>query len=108
MQRICIKEGRERRVLGGHPWIFSGAIERAETAADAGPVADVFDYQSRWLARGLFNPKSQIRVRVLTPEKEEIDAALFFRRIAEAAALRERLGFPPPHSYPPRQRRSAL
>ncbi len=99
MQRIFLKKGRERPVLGGHPWIFSGAIERAETAADAGPVADVFDYQGRWLARGLFNPKSQIRVRVLTREKEEIDAAFFSRRIAEAAALRERLVSPATDSY---------
>lgn len=86
-------------MLGGHPWIFSGAIEKTELESETGALADVLDHQGRWLARGLFNPKSQIRVRVLTREKEEIDAAFFSRRLAEAAALRERLVSPAAGSY---------
>lgn len=99
MYRLSLKKGRERPVLGGHPWIFSGAIDRTEADSDNDPVADVVDYQGRWLARGLYNPKSQIRVRLLTWEKEAIDTAFFARRIAAAAGLRTRLVSPSTNAY---------
>jgi 23S rRNA (cytosine1962-C5)-methyltransferase len=88
MQRLYLKQGRERPVLNGHPWIFSGAIERIEGAPDEVGVADVFDCKKNWLARGLYNPKSQIRVRVLTWQKDEIDGDFFARRLRQAFALR--------------------
>jgi 23S rRNA (cytosine1962-C5)-methyltransferase len=99
MYQLYLKKGRERPVLGGHPWIFSGAIERTEADAAADAVADVLDYRGQWLARGIYNPKSQIRVRVLTWAKESIDAAFFARRIASAAELRARLVSPFTNAY---------
>jgi 23S rRNA (cytosine1962-C5)-methyltransferase len=99
MQRVFLKKGRERPVLQGHPWIFSGAVEKIEGESASAGIADVFDHQRNWLARGLYNPKSQIRVRVLTWEKEDIDSSFFFRRLSLAAALRERLISPTTDSY---------
>ena len=90
MQRIYLKQGRERPVLHGHPWIFSGAVESVEGSSDAAGVADIFDAKKNWLARGLFNQKSQIRVRVLTWQKETIDSDFFARRLQQAFALRQR------------------
>jgi len=87
--RIILKKGREVPVLRGHPWIFSGALEEIDGNADAAGVADVFDWEKHWIARGLFSPKSQIRVRLLTRQKEEIDGDFFFRRISEALAIRK-------------------
>ena len=90
MLTIYLKSARERPVLNGHPWIFSGAVERVEGALDSVEVADVFDCKKNWLARGLYNPKSQIRVRVLTWQKEAIDGDFFARRISQANAFRQR------------------
>jgi 23S rRNA (cytosine1962-C5)-methyltransferase len=98
LQQIFLKKGRERPVLNGHPWIFSGAIERTGSDSESS-IADVFDHRGGWLARGLYNPKSQIRVRVLTWEEEDIDAGFFSRRLSQAAALRERLVSPFTDSY---------
>ncbi len=95
--QIYLKKGRERPVLNGHPWIFSGAIEKTDDSDSA--VADVLDHRGNWLARGLYNPKSQIRVRVLTWEKEAIDSSFFCRRLTQAAALREKLVSPSADSY---------
>ncbi|HEY1372832.1 MAG TPA: class I SAM-dependent rRNA methyltransferase [Candidatus Binatia bacterium] len=99
MRKLYLKKGRERPVTGAHPWIFSGAIEKAEEDTAGDPVVDVVDHQGRWLARGLYNPKSQIRVRLLTWEKEAIDTAFFARRIAAAAALRASLVSPSTNVY---------
>ena len=87
--RIILKENREAPVLRGHPWIFSGAIETVDGDHEAAGVADVFDGQKRWIARGLYSPKSQIRVRVLTWEKEPINREFFARRLSQALALRQ-------------------
>ena len=76
-------------VLRGHPWIFSGAIEKIEGNADVPGVADVFDCENHWVARGLLSPKSQIRVRILTWQKEEIDGDFFSGRIYQALSIRE-------------------
>ena len=89
MLRIILKKGREVPVLRGHPWIFSGAIEQTEGNTDAAGIADVFDSEKRWIARGLFSPKSQIRTRILTWQKEEIDGDFFSRRISRALSIRE-------------------
>lgn len=90
MLRIYLKPGRERPVLNGHPWIFSGAIERLDGAENEVGLADVFDSRKTWLARGLYNPKSQIRVRLLTWQKEEIDGGFFQRRLSAALTFRKR------------------
>lgn len=90
MLRVYLKQGRERPVLQGHPWIFSGAIESIDGPAPAAAVADILDSRKNWLARGFYNPESQIRVRIFTWREEEIDAAFFARRLRRALALRTR------------------
>jgi 23S rRNA (cytosine1962-C5)-methyltransferase len=90
MLNVFLKSGRQRPVLNGHPWIFSGAIESVEGPTESVGVADVFDCKKNWIARGLYNPKSQIRVRVLTWQKEAIDRDFFARRISQAHAFRQR------------------
>src|SRR5262249_4450354 len=86
-----LKKDNRVPVLRGHPWIFSGAIERIENNAAAVGVADVFDWEKHWIARGLFSPKSQIRVRVLTWRQEVIDRDFFHRRLSQALSFREKL-----------------
>jgi 23S rRNA (cytosine1962-C5)-methyltransferase len=90
LRRVFLKKGRERPVLRGHPWIFSGAIDETEGDSETACVADVFDAQRNWLARGLFSPKSQIRVRILTWQEEPIDGHFFTRRLTRALALRQK------------------
>ncbi|HWP56565.1 MAG TPA: class I SAM-dependent rRNA methyltransferase [Candidatus Acidoferrales bacterium] len=99
MQQVFLKKGREAPVLRGHPWIFSGAIERIEGPAHGPLLCNVLDRSGNWLARGLLNPRSQIRVRVVTWEQERIDRAFFARRIRQAAAARAELLSPATNAY---------
>ena len=41
MNRILLRKGRERSVLKGHPWVFSGAVESGD--ASAGELVEVCD-----------------------------------------------------------------
>jgi 23S rRNA (cytosine1962-C5)-methyltransferase len=87
--RIILKKGREVPVLRGHPWVFSGAVETIEGDSSAADIADVFDSEKHWIARGLLSPRSQIRVRILTSQKEEINRDFFSRRILQALSSRQ-------------------
>jgi len=89
MLQLFLKKDRDHPVRRGHPWIFSGAIERIDGDEQTVSVADVYDCRKSWLARGLYNPKSQLRVRLLTWKKETIDQSFFSRRLSQALALRE-------------------
>ncbi|MCZ7583828.1 MAG: class I SAM-dependent rRNA methyltransferase [Deltaproteobacteria bacterium] len=73
-----------------HPWIFSGAVAR-EPEAEPGAIVDVIGHDGEFLARGTYNPDSQIRVRVFTFEQEPIDAAFLTRRLTEARRWRRAL-----------------
>jgi 23S rRNA (cytosine1962-C5)-methyltransferase len=99
MLNVYLKEGRERPVLHGHPWIFSGAIADIQGDAANAAVADVYDCRKNWLARGLYSPKSQIRVRVATWQKEPLDTGFFLRRISQALSLRQQCVAPVTDAY---------
>ncbi len=87
--KIHLKRGKEKPVIQHHPWIFSGAIARIDDAAD-GDTIDVFDAADHWLARGYYNSKSQIAVRIWTWDQETvIDRAFLRARLEQSLARRE-------------------
>ena len=63
MNKIQLRKGRERSVLKGHPWVFSGAVESGEAAA--GELVEVCDFGGARIALGWYSPSSQIRVRIV-------------------------------------------
>ncbi len=71
----------------GHPWVFRNALGRLPRLP-AGEVVDV-TRQGKFVVRGLYDPVSPIAVRVFAQaESEPVDAALFARRVLQAAMLR--------------------
>ncbi len=80
---VTIKQGREKPIRQQHPWIFSGAIASALNA-QAGDIVTVVAHDGTFLARGYWNPKSQIQVRILTWHDEPIDEA-WWRRMLQRA-----------------------
>jgi 23S rRNA (cytosine1962-C5)-methyltransferase len=84
--------GKDKPVRQKHPWIFSGAIRLVEGCPSPGGLIEIADARGDWLATGYYNPHSQISVRILTWDREEvIDATFWHRRLATAAAVRETL-----------------
>jgi len=85
---LRLKPRKERPLLLGHPWIFSGAIAEIDPALEAGTVVTIRDAAGEFLGRGYANPRCAITVRVLTRVDEPIDAAFVTRRVGDAVALR--------------------
>jgi 23S rRNA (cytosine1962-C5)-methyltransferase len=75
----------------GHLWIYAGFVHAVTGQPASGDVVDVVMPNGRFYARGLYNPSSKIRIRVLTFHEEAITPAFWRERIAQAVRLRARI-----------------
>lgn len=92
MAKVFLKRNRKKRLEQGHPWVFQSEIERVEGDARPGDIVEIVNHSGHFLAKGSFNPNSQIAVRVLTYNpQEEIDKLFFEKRVREAWEYRRRL-----------------
>jgi 23S rRNA (cytosine1962-C5)-methyltransferase len=79
----------EKALLHGHPWLFDQAITYQSHSGLPGDLAIIFNQKRRFLAAGLFDPHSSIRVRVLQARKQaSIDRDWFKAQLAAAFQLR--------------------
>jgi 23S rRNA (cytosine1962-C5)-methyltransferase len=73
----------------GHPWLFAEKIQSESHQGKPGDLAVVFDAKRRFVAIGLYDPFSHIRMRALRTSKPgPINNAFFAERIATALARR--------------------
>jgi 23S rRNA (cytosine1962-C5)-methyltransferase len=87
---IQLKPGREKSILQGHPWIFSGALARVDGQLQPGETVSVQSSNGAFLAWAAYSPQSAIRARVWSDDpEEEVGPALFRRRLTAALYLRE-------------------
>lgn len=90
---ITIKQGKEKGLLAGDPWIYVSAIEKVEGKPQErnkpGSTAIVQSSSRQFLARAAYNAKSQIAARVWTlREDEPVDHAMMKRRVQAAVEKR--------------------
>ena len=89
MAKTVLIPGKEKRVHTGHPWVFRSDIARVEGECLPGDIVDIVSSKGRFLARGYYNPNSQIALRIMTyREDEPVDRAMIFRRIHDAVEYR--------------------
>ncbi|MGO9112345.1 MAG: class I SAM-dependent rRNA methyltransferase [Thermoguttaceae bacterium] len=97
MARVLIKPRKARPFFGRHPWVLDSAIDSIEGSPADGDVVDLGSDQGGFIARGIFNGRSRIHVRLYTwNEAETLDEAFWRRRLASALQLRAALGYDPP------------
>ncbi len=97
---LRVSPAAERAIRGGHPWLFAEAIRHQSFAGKPGDLAVIFDQKRRFLAVGLYDPHSPIRVRILqTGEQANIDGDWFADKVATAVSLRAPLAQPHTTGY---------
>ena len=89
-KRVILKRGKEESVKRFHPWIFSGAIARADKMEE-GDLVTVYTHDGALLGNGHFQIGS-IAVRLLTFDDTEIDEQFYVKRLTAAYGLRKALG----------------
>lgn len=89
---IRVNPAAERAIRAGHPWVFADSVHDQSFAGEPGDLAVIFDRKRRFLAVGLYDPHSPIRVRILQANQQAtIDANWFKQQLATAVALRQPL-----------------
>jgi len=85
LKQIILKKGRAKPALRRHPWIFSGAVGHIVGDPSDGDPVQVCDAGGNFLAYGLLNRRSQIIVRLVSWEKDQLPDTTFWRRRLERA-----------------------
>src|SRR5215467_12521703 len=85
---VLLKPGEADRILAGYPWIYHGSVLRLTQPAADGELVQVKDHRQRFLGVGVYNLRSKINVRVLLPERVELNQGFFEERIRAALAVR--------------------
>lgn len=89
LPRVILKPRRARPFHGRHPWVFAGAIECIEGQPADGDVVDLASHVGNFVARGIYNSRSKIRVRLYSwSDSVPLDGAFFHGQLEKAVCLR--------------------
>ncbi len=91
MKRLTITDRADKRLKGGHLWIYSNEIENGKTplkSVAAGEQVVIENAQGRVVAHAVINPNALICGKILSHQKP-FDRAVLRQRIQNALRLRE-------------------
>jgi 23S rRNA (cytosine1962-C5)-methyltransferase len=89
LPRILLKAKRARPFFGMHPWVYAGAIDAIEGEPKDGDAVDLVSHVGTFIARGLYNSQSKIRLRLYTWSADvALDADFFRAQLENAIHLR--------------------
>jgi 23S rRNA (cytosine1962-C5)-methyltransferase len=87
--RVVLHPRRARPFFGQHPWVYAGAIAEVIGEPGDGDVVDLYSHAGHFVARGLYNRRSKIRVRLYSWSPDlALDRDFFAERLAAAIHLR--------------------
>ena len=79
--RLKISKTLQKKIREGYPWVFDYQILDTTNSGESGDLAVIYDKNNRFLAIGLYDPDSAIRVRILqTREPVPINQGFFQNR----------------------------
>lgn len=91
--KITVAPHAMKTLLTRHPWVRPGSVESIEGEPTDGEEVDLYTHKGRFLARGIYNSRSRLRVRLYRWDAPKpLDGAFWEARIDRAIALREILG----------------
>ena len=90
LSTVLLRPGEADRIIAGHPWVYHGSVLRLTKPAADGELVQVKDHRQRFLGIGFYNSKSKINVRMLSPERVEVNQSFFEQRIRAALEVRRR------------------
>jgi 23S rRNA (cytosine1962-C5)-methyltransferase len=88
--RLRITAAAETIVRSGHPWLFADSIHESNRAGQLGELAVIYDRKDKFLAVGLFDPNSPIRVRILHAGKPQMIGTAWWQSRLEQTLARHK------------------
>jgi 23S rRNA (cytosine1962-C5)-methyltransferase len=90
LSTVILRPGEADRILAGHPWVYASSVLKLTVPAADGSVVQVKDHRQRFLGVGFYNSKSKIHVRLIDPDRVEINQRYFAEKFRAALDLRRR------------------
>lgn len=90
-KKITLNRGKESSLERFHPWVFSGAIAKADENIEEGDLVSVYAHDGRLMGNGHYQIGS-IAVRMLTFDDTAVDTDFFAHRLLNALKVRQSLG----------------
>lgn len=88
--RVQLFPRAETAVRRGHPWVYGESVKSQNREGDAGELAVMYDRNDRFLAVGLYDPDSPIRIRIVHCGKPAtVDRKWWLERTRACLSLRE-------------------
>ena len=95
--QVILKPRKARPFFGRHPWVLDTAIDRVAGEPAEGAIVDLIAHNGKFVARGIYNPHSRLRVRLYTWSAADVlDIAFWKTRIEWAIEHRRQLGYDRP------------
>ena len=91
MSHVVLKPRRARPFFARHPWVFESSIERVAGEPSPGEPVAVQTHDGQFIARGLYNPTSTIRVRLYRWDDGPLDEEFWSAAIEASARLRHEI-----------------
>jgi 23S rRNA (cytosine1962-C5)-methyltransferase len=92
LPQVILQPRRARPFYGRHPWVYAGAIAEIRGEPADGEIVDLYSHGGNFIARGLYNSQSKIRVRLYSWSTETpLDQSFFRERLQSAIRLRDLL-----------------
>ncbi|GAB5490935.1 MAG: 23S rRNA (cytosine(2499)-C(5))-methyltransferase [Phototrophicaceae bacterium] len=87
---IHVKPAAERALREEHPWVYENSIKEQSITGKSGDIAVIFDKRDRFLAVGLYDADSAIRIKVLHHNSPaRVNREFFQKKLADAMTLRQ-------------------
>ncbi len=93
LPQLLLKRHEDKRIRGGHAWVFSNEVDTAATplTMEPGTAVAVLDHRRQFLGHALANPHALICARIMSRDFDApIGPGLFAARLRSALTLRER------------------
>lgn len=97
MTQVVLKPRKSRPFYARHPWVLDSAVDRVDGAPTDGDIVELLSDKGKFIARGIFNSRSRIRVRLYSWDAAEmLDDAFWHKRLESAVQFRKQLGYADP------------
>ncbi|TWU26850.1 Ribosomal RNA large subunit methyltransferase I [Novipirellula galeiformis] len=91
---LRLKPSRQFPFLARHPWVHAHALSETGHQLECGQVVDLLDFDGNWVARGVINPHSRLRIRLYAFDANTEINEHYWRSKIDAAIARRRLSGP--------------
>lgn len=88
--QLVLDSKKSRHFDGRHPWVLANSIQEPKTEIEAGQVVELLQPNGSWIGRGVYNPNSRVRLRLLQWQPEqELNNEWICHQLSSALQLRK-------------------